>query len=228
MLKEFVVHLWPCVFYLWVYLNAKILHASLTSLWLPGLAKSPFYGINLHVKLVIRNSLLKIFGNIFILYSKLFLSECLCCTTSHRTDFINKLFNSIDRFNNLPTNTGSYLPASQFDIQQGNFPLFLDGFLKTLNVLLSCRWQFWSIICACCQHSPRAGLVWTRAAAGWGCTPGRSPKPRCSGLDADQHAPTDFTYSLQEAHRLKPVGGKCSLPYSYTVFFAVKMQPRVT
>lgn len=117
MLKEFVDHLQPCVFYLWVYLNAKLLHASLTSLWLLSLAKSPFYGINLHVKLVFRNSLLKNIGNIFVLYSKVFVSECFCCPLIIcRADFITEL----DCFNSLPRNIVSHLPALQFGSQQEN------------------------------------------------------------------------------------------------------------
>lgn len=86
-----------------------------TSLWLPSLAKSPFYGINLHVKLVFRNSLLKNIGNIFVLYSKVFVSECFCllaCKAGFITEF--------DCFNSLPTNIVSHLPALQFDIQQGS------------------------------------------------------------------------------------------------------------
>lgn len=116
MLKEFVVHLQPCVFYLQVYWNAKLLHASLTSLWLLSLAKSPFYGINLHVKLVFRNSLLKNIGNIFVLYSKVFVSECFCCSLICRADFITEF----DCFNSLPTNRVSHLPALQFGIQREN------------------------------------------------------------------------------------------------------------
>jgi len=88
MLKEFVVHLRPRVFYLEVCLNAKLLHASFTSFDFQAYPNHFIYGINLQVKLVIRKSSLRNIGNIFTLYSERFLSEYICYSTSCMTDFI--------------------------------------------------------------------------------------------------------------------------------------------
>lgn len=108
--KEFVLHLWPRVFYLWVCLNAKLLHASFTSFDFWAYPNHFFYWINLQVKLVIRN-----IGNIFTFYSEIFLSERVRYSTSCMTDFVIELFNSFDYFNSLPTNAGSQLHSLTFN-----------------------------------------------------------------------------------------------------------------
>lgn len=74
-----------------------------------------FYGNNLQVKLVIRNTQLRNIGNIFTLYSEIFLSERVHYSTSCTTDFIIELLNSFDYFNNLPTHAGSQLHSLTFN-----------------------------------------------------------------------------------------------------------------
>lgn len=88
-------------------LNAKLLHASFTFFDFQTYPSHSFNGIDLQVKLVVKDSLLRNTGNIFTPYSEIFLSECIGYSTSCMIDCIIKLFCSFDCFNHLPTHAGS-------------------------------------------------------------------------------------------------------------------------